>query len=373
MHPAGIAIARQRAEEEKNELLARLDGQIEELTAFRGLLESAPDAHVIVNSEGRIVLVNAQTEAMFGYRQDELLGQPVEILFPARFEQVHFAHRQHYVANTHLRPMNIGLDLAGRRQDGSEFPVEVSLSSLKTKDDVLITSIIRDITERKRADKELRQRLQALSRQLLEVQEIERRHIAHELHDEIGQILTALTLILDMSSRLSAKAIRTSLNEAQTLVNELMERVDELALNLRPAMLDDLGLLPALLWHFERYTRQTRVQVTFKHRRLEGRRFAPGVETAAYRIVQEALTNVARYAGVSQVTVRLWADADTLDVQIEDQGVGFDPQVALAAGDSIGLSGMQKRAVLLGGQLRIESAPGAGVCLTAELPLQGST
>jgi len=217
-----------------------------------------------------------------------------------------------------------------------------------------------------------RQRLQDLSCRLLEVQEIERRHIARELHDEIGQILTALTLILGMSSRLSTKAVRTSLNEAQTLVNELMERVDELALNLRPAMLDDLGLLPALLWHFERYTRQTTVQVTFKHRRLEGRRFAPGVETAAYRIVQEALTNVARHAGVSQVMVRLWADSDTLDVQIEDQGVGFDPQAALAAGDSIGLSGMQKRAVLLGGQLRIESAPGAGVCLTAELPLQGS-
>ena len=96
----------------------------------------------------------------------------------------------------------------------------------------------------------------------------------------------------------------------------------------------------------------------------------PQVETAAYRIVQEALTNVARHAGVSEVTVRLWTDQDTLSVQIEDQGTGFDPEPALAAANTIGLAGMRERAVLLGGQLTIESAPGAGTYVTAELPLR---
>jgi signal transduction histidine kinase len=130
-----------------------------------------------------------------------------------------------------------------------------------------------------------------------------------------------------------------------------------------------LGLLPALLWHFDRYTAQTNMRVTFKHSGLQRRRFAPEVETAAYRIVQEALTNVVRHAGVSEVTVRLWADQDRLGVQIEDRGTGFDPEAALATSATTGLAGMRERAVLLGGQLMVESAPGAGTHLTAELPL----
>jgi PAS domain S-box-containing protein len=214
-----------------------------------------------------------------------------------------------------------------------------------------------------------RERLQALSRQLLEVQEAERRHIARELHDEVGQALTGLKLLLDMSTRLPPDEATASLGEAQAMVNELMALVRDLSLDLRPAMLDDLGLLPTLLWHFDRYTTQTHVRMTFKHTGLEGRRFAPEVETAAYRIVQEALTNVARHAGVSEVAVRLWADQETLGVQIEDQGTGFDPEAALAAGTTTGLAGMRERAVLLGGQLTVESVPGAGTRVTAQWPL----
>ncbi len=214
-----------------------------------------------------------------------------------------------------------------------------------------------------------RERLQTLSHRLVEVQETERQRIARELHDEVGQLLTGLKLTLEISVRLPADAVRARLGEAQALIGELMTRVRDLSLDLRPAMLDDLGLLPALLWHFERYAAQTNVEVTFEHTGLEGR-FAPEVETAAYRIVQEALTNVARHAGVSEVTVRLWASQDTLGVQIEDQGAGFDPEAALASGATSGLAGMRERPVLLGGQLTVESAPGAGTRVTAELPLR---
>jgi signal transduction histidine kinase len=133
-------------------------------------------------------------------------------------------------------------------------------------------------------------------------------------------------------------------------------------------MLDDLGLLPALLWLFDRYTAQTDISVTFRHTGVEGRRFAPGVETGAYRIVQEALTNVARHAGVREATVRLQADRDLLHVRVEDRGAGFDPDAALAARASSGLSGMRERAALLGGTLEVETAPGGGVRLQAKLP-----
>jgi PAS domain S-box-containing protein len=214
-----------------------------------------------------------------------------------------------------------------------------------------------------------RERLQALSRRVVEVQEAERRHTALELHDEIGQLLTGLKFTLEMSARLPADKVSASLDEVRAQVSELIMQVDNLSLDLRPAILDDLGLLPALLWHFERYTAQTNVRVTFRHTGLEGQRFGPEVETAAYRIVQEALTNVARHADVSEVMVRAWADLDILAVQIEDQGAGFDLEATLAAGETTGLAGMRDRAVLLGGKLTLESATGTGTRVMAEFPL----
>ncbi len=214
-----------------------------------------------------------------------------------------------------------------------------------------------------------RERLEALSHRLLEVQEAERQHIARELHDEIGQALTALKLTLDTVAGLRPEQVAARLSETRGQVNELVARVRNLALDLRPAMLDDLGLLPALLWLFERYTVQTGVQVHFEHRGL-GRRFTPDIETAAYRIVQEALTNVARYAGVEQVTVRAWSDLACVALQVVDQGAGFDAAAALRTAATSGVAGMRERAVLLGGQLTVESAPGKGTRVSAELPLQ---
>jgi signal transduction histidine kinase len=133
-------------------------------------------------------------------------------------------------------------------------------------------------------------------------------------------------------------------------------------------MLDDLGLLPALLWYIKRYTAQTAVHVRLSHSGLE-QSPASEVATAIFRIVQEGLTNVARHAGVREVALWLWRTEKSIGVQIEDQGRGFSPDQALAAHASSGLAGMTERARLLGGRLTVESAPGAGVRLTAALPL----
>jgi signal transduction histidine kinase len=172
-----------------------------------------------------------------------------------------------------------------------------------------------------------------------------------------------------MCEQLPPESSAVRLREARRRADELVGRVRELSLNLRPAMLDDLGLLPALLWHFDRYTAQTGIAVAFKHSGLEGRRFDSELETAAYRITQEALTNVARHARVREATVRLWAQQDSLCVQIEDHGTGFDPKAVLRAGHSSGLSGMRERASLLGGRLVIDSLAGVGTHLTVEFPL----
>jgi PAS domain S-box-containing protein len=224
-------------------------------------------------------------------------------------------------------------------------------------------SLIEQIAERKRTEAEL----QRLSHRLVEVQEQERRAIARELHDEIGQILTGLKMTLEFTRRLPAEAASDGFDRVYRQVNDLLAYVRNLSLDLRPAMLDDLGLLPTIFWHIDRYTSQTQVKVNFRHSGIDGR-YAPEIETAIYRIAQEALTNVARHSQVKDVTVLLWANPKTINVQIEDQGVGFNPESVMASGHSNGLTGMRERAALLGGRLTIESAPGSGMCVTAELP-----
>lgn len=213
------------------------------------------------------------------------------------------------------------------------------------------------------------QQLQLLSRRLVEVQENERYTIARELHDEVGQILTGLKLSLEMVTRGADEASIPRLEHARELVNELMQRVRDMSMHLRPPMLDDLGLLPALLWHFERYTAQTGIQVECKHSGLENQRFPPDIEITTYRAIQEALTNVARHAAVVQTVVRLWVNHNHLGMQIEDHGKGFDAETTMMHPASSGLLGMRERVRLLGGQFQIDAAPGAGCCLTIELPL----
>jgi PAS domain S-box-containing protein len=228
---------------------------------------------------------------------------------------------------------------------------------------IRMVGTVHDITERKRAEDELR----ALSNEIVRSQEDERRTIASELHDEIGQSLTVLKLLLDRAMRSPAEGADSIMGEAKELINELMGQVRDLSLNLRPAMLDNLGLLQTLLWHFDQYTAKTQVLVNFKHTGVQ-RRFPADVRITAYRIVQEALTNVARHAEVNEVNVRAWIDQEVLWLRIEDKGAGFDSNI-LPIGISGGLYGMRERAFSLGGKLTIESIPAVGTIVTAELPI----
>jgi len=143
-------------------------------------------------------------------------------------------------------------------------------------------------------------------------------------------------------------------------------------LQLRPSMLDDLGLLSALLWHVQRYTDQTGIHVAFEHVGLDRRLFPPEVETAAFRIIQEALTNVARHARVVEVTVRICLDQNLLFVLVEDHGLGFDPRAVSHGANSGGLGGMRERAALLGGYLVVDSEHGSGTRVVAEFPVVGA-
>jgi len=237
---------------------------------------------------------------------------------------------------------------------------------------VLMQGVLIDITEREQ-ERSGRKRLQALSMDLVAVQEAERRRLGLELHDDIGQVLAGLKIMLGAAATLPLDGARRKLLELELLVDDATQRVRLLSQSLRPAVLDDLGLLPALVSHLGSYRKTTGIQVEFEHHGIECRRFGPDLETAAYRIVQEALTNVARHAGVHSAHVRIWSDDSLLCLYIEDQGAGFDAEGLPNRSAVRGIGGMRERAGLLGGTLTVDSALGQGCRLTVELPVADFT
>ena len=210
--------------------------------------------------------------------------------------------------------------------------------------------------------------LHALSMRLLRVQENERREVARELHDQIGQMLTGLKLQLEAIAAGAPEGLRAKLGETLLLAKELLSRTRELTLQLRPRLLDDLGLQPALEWHLELFQRQTGIAVA-KEFSLPAGRLAGELETTIFRVVQEALTNVARHSGSALAHVTVMGDGVSVIVEVADRGRGFDLEKVRATSDSFGLAGMAERVQLAGGKIETFSAPGKGTRIHASFPL----
>jgi PAS domain S-box-containing protein len=219
-----------------------------------------------------------------------------------------------------------------------------------------------------------RERLQLLSQQLLAAQETERRHIARELHDEVGQAFTALKLNLQSLERAPAAAgLGPPIHESLGIVEHAIQQVRNLSVELRPSLLDDLGLIPALRWHLDRYTQRAGTAVHFTADPATGRP-PPEIETVCFRVTQEALTNVMRHAQARQVWVDLRQSSDELRLTIRDDGRGFDARAArerAARGGSFGLLGMEERVLLIGGKIEIDSGPGQGTEIRVSFSLTG--
>jgi len=324
-------------------------------TRLRLLLDQIPCLTWTLDTKLRFTSFTGSGSEVFEDVPDQILGMTLAEYF--KVDELDFtpymAHRQALQGT----PADFELSWAGRTFYGR-------VESLGDADDhiVGVVGVAFDITERKQAEEQLRN----LSNRLVTAQENERRRIARELHDEVGQSLTALKLSLDRASPGRSTGDGSDLAEAREALRELMARVRSMSLELRPTMLDDLGLLPTLLWHFKRYTAQTNVEVHFKHRGLR-RDLPQDTVTAAYRLVQEALTNVARHAQVNEVQVCVRAEYDALVVEVEDHGTGFD--LDSVASTKMGLNGMRERALSLQGKLLVQSKPGEGTCVIAELPL----
>lgn len=273
-------------------------------------------------------------------------------------------------------------ELVVGRPDGTRVPVLANVVPLRDVDGSLIgvVSSYQDISERKRAAEAIREsndKLQSLSRRLVESQETERRHIARELHDEVGQTLTVAEMNLQamMQSSRAPSAGRVRLKESLQAVERVLQQVRDLSLNLRPSMLDDLGLEPALRWYTKRQASLAGLAAEFRADALADR-LDPVIETACFRVAQEALTNVVRHAQARAVTVELRQAGGRLHLFVRDDGVGFDvaalrEQAVLGA--SLGLLSMEERATLSDGGLEYKSTPEQGTEVHAWFPLKWRT
>ena len=355
---------RKRAEEELRGNEVRL----------RGVVESTADGLLVVDRNGRVIIQNGRFGKMWRIPSELLASGDDNALLAHVVGQL--SHPEDFLARVRALYDTDAEDMDELRfKDGRVF--ERFSRPLVLQGAVMgrVWSF-RDVTKRKQAEgklKESRQRLQTLSRRLVKVQETERRHLARELHDEIGQALTVAELNLQALLQLpGTDALAPRLQESLYVVERVLEQVHDLSLNLRPSMLDDLGLEPALRWYTERQAALAGLQAEVRADPLE-QRLDPMIETECFRVAQEALTNVVKHAKARTVTVELTRNDEQLHLSVRDDGVGFDVaslREKAVRGASLGLLSMEERATLAGGGLQYHSTPGQGTEVHAWFPLK---
>lgn len=338
---------------------------------YRLLVQESPYA-IALHQDGKLVMANRSAMVLFGAeRETQLVGSCMSSLLHP--DDVPLA-RDRTLRLFAGEAGNYPVEVRCRRLDGSIVPVEASSVLLNYRGRPASLTIALDISQRKQAESALRasnRKLQALSRRVLAAQETERRRLARELHDELGQSLTSLKISMQSQQRFGNRLAQDALSEYVAMVDSALRQVRRLALALRPSMLDDLGLVPALRWMSAQTAERSDMVVDFRSSLSGPVRLAADVETACFRIAQEALTNITRYAQARQVEVTLDREGDHLMLTVRDDGSGFDLPAAQAralAGGSLGVLGMQERAMLIGGTLEIQTEPGEGCTVQMRCP-----
>ena len=340
---------------------------------YRRLFETAQDGILILNADtGQIDDVNPFLIDMLGYSREQLLGNKLWEIGPFKDVEASKAEFRQLQREAYVRYEDLPLETKA----GKSINVEFVSNIYRVNGDRVVQCNIRDITKRRRAEekiKEYSRKLQLLSRRLVEAQEKERRTIARELHDEIGQALTVMQLNLQAILQLpGVEALSVRLRQSLAAVDHVLEQIHDISLNLRPLILDDLGLEPALRWFTRRQASLVGLRARFHADPLK-QRLNLVIETECFRIAQEALTNVVRHARAKNVSVELREEADQIHLRIRDDGIGFDVgarREQALRGASLGLLSMEERAALAGGGLEFKSAPKKGTEVHAWFPLK---
>jgi len=344
------------------------------------IVESAMDAIITVDSAQRVVLFNLAAEQVFRCKKEEALGGTLERFLPVRFRAAHRGHVDEFGhTGVTSRRMGDATTLTAIRADGSEeFPIEASISQTEIGGRHYYTVILRDITSRKQAEDKLRRQqdeLRELSAQVFEAREEEKTLIARELHDELGQLLTAMKMDLSwLRERLPAldPALADKARQMNEVLDQTVGSVRRIAADLRPLMLDDLGLADAAGWLVEDFARRSGIECRIDlppAERLEA--LSRDASVAVYRVLQESLTNVARHSGAKHAWAVLEAANGALVLEIEDDGRGIT-LAEMAKSRSLGVKGMRERVLYLGGDLEVSRAPRGGTRVRARVPLAGA-
>lgn len=335
---------------------------------YRELFENARDAMYVHDLDGNYTSINHAAEKLSGYAREDIIGHNFSEFIPAG----HIKDVRERFCGKLANRSETTYEVEVIAKDGRLVPVEVSSRAIYEKGVIVgIQGTARDITERKQAQ----DTLQMFSRQLIEAQEDERRRIARELHDQIGQVLTAVKMNLHTIQRVcDAGEALTHIKDNIEAVDEALRLVRDLSVDLRPPLLDDLGLVTALRWYVDRYAKRSGVVADLViEMKDQNERFSRELETACFRIAQEALTNVVRHARASCVLVRLVKDKHSLFLSVKDNGVGFDPdslRKRAPRAATLGLLGMQERAHAAGGAVEIDSRVSKGTEIRLKLPLE---
>jgi two-component system sensor histidine kinase UhpB len=336
---------------------------------MRTVFELAPVA-IWITSDDRIVFANRACATLFGTRDSKvLIGRTIyELLAPESCDAVRQTMAQ--ALQGQARAPTIHERIA--RVDGGLRDVVIALAGLPDEGRTVVQMVITDITERARENRELersRGDLRRLSARMVQAREDERRRIARELHDELGQRLTALKMELSSLGAESVQPTRAGrIGAMLEMVDDTVASVRRIATELRPLMLDDLGLNAAIEWLADSWSQRMGVAVQL-HLRASDPALDDAINIALYRMVQEALTNIARHAQATKVCIEIEQIAGELQLTVMDNGIGFD-EGSIHREDAFGLVGMRERALMLGGQLVIGSSPSGGGRVSVRLPLR---
>lgn len=363
--------------------------------AAAGLLEAAPDAMIATSSEGTILLVNRQAELLFGYERDDLVGQKVEVLVPNRYAGRHAAHRDAYGHSPGMRPMGVGLELFARRKDGSEIPVEISLSPVETSDGTIFAAAIRDASERRTAEKRLQEALDAervATEQLRTLDALKDEFlsiVSHELRTPLTSIAGFAELILTQeldveTQRTLLERIRVNAGEMGRMVDQLLaySRLEAGRVEVHPVEVDVAEAIAEIVANQSGGLAGHEVEVD-----VEPSLRALADPGALERVLGNLLSNAAKFSRVSEpITVSAETEGDFACIKVRDRGVGIaaDEQARIferfyqasatsrsAKGTGIGLSIAVRYIELQGGSIWVESEPGEGSTFSFTLPRAG--
>lgn len=342
----------------------------QELAKAAAIVDSSRDAIVSKDLNGIITSWNRGAEKVFGYASDEVIGKPITIIIPKDRmdeEKEILGRIQRGEPTDHFETLR-------QRKDGTLLNISLTVSPVRDANGRIIgaSKIARDITEHKRAEAALRDR--EIMHRLVDAQEADRHRIARDLHDHLGQQLTALRLKLEsIRSKTTDPAVLEEVINTQAYASRIDLDINYLAWELRPTELDHLGLIDSLSSFVREWSKTYGIAAEFHSSRNRNGRYDAELETNLYRIVQEALNNILKHAQAKSVSVLLEERDDLLILIIEDDGAGFEPETGRwngSSGKGLGLIGMRERTALLGGTLEIETRPGEGTTIYARVPVR---